>query len=130
MKRVEIGNATVEYTPGGCVTRYPNGASYGAHPHDTHHYHVIAHRCGYGDDILTYAREHEVCHHVVGLWIKGGGSDVIGPLAHGQEPNPTKAVLEEALVMTFQRWLRANERPIIAGVDWDSLKARTLEALA
>lgn len=126
---IQIGNATIIYTDEGCFTRYPDGTAYGAHPHDTHHYHVIAHRCGYGDDILAYAREHEVCHHIVGLWIKGGGSDVIGPLAHGIEPNQLEAVMEEALVMTFQRWLRANERPIIGGVNWDDLKRRALEAL-
>lgn len=129
MKTVRIGRVEVIYTHEGCFTRYEDGATFGAHPHDTHHYHVIAHRCGYGDDILDYAREHEVCHHIVGLWIKGSGSDVIGPLAHGIDPDPVKATLEEALTMTFQRWLRANERPIIGGVDWDGLKRRALEAL-
>jgi len=129
MRTIQIGNATVTYTPEGAVSTYPNGTSYGAHPHDNHHYHVIAHRCGYGDDILAYAREHEVCHHIVGCWIKGGGSDVIGPLARSVEPEPLAALFEECLVMTFQRWLRANERPIIAGVDWDGLKARALAAL-
>lgn len=126
---VRIGNATVTYTADGAFTSYPNGTGYAAQPHDTHHYHVIAHRCGYGDDILAYCREHEVCHHVVGLWIKGGGSDVLGPLAHGIEPDATAALLEEALVMAFQRWLRANERPILGGVDWDDLKRRTLAAI-
>lgn len=126
---IRIGPATVTYTQEGCFTSYDDGTSYGAHPHDTHHYYVIAHRCGYGDDVLAYAREHEACHHIVGHWIKQGGSDVIGPLAHGVQPDPVKAVMEEAMTMIFQRWLRANERPIIGGVDWDGLKVRALTLL-
>lgn len=130
---IQIGNATIEYTPEGCITLYPNGTSYGAHPHhEDHLYTLIAARCGYSPDHdgrLQYAREHEVCHHIVGCWIKGGGSDVIGPLAHGKEPCPIDALLEESLVMTLQRWLRANERPIVAGADWDDIKRRALGLL-
>jgi len=127
---IQIGTATVEYTPDGCVTRYQDGSSYGAQPHDTHHYHVIAHRCGYGDDILAYCREHEVAHHITCEWIVGFPSHVISSLAAGQEPHQGVAVLEEMAAHTFQRWLRAGERPIIGGrVDWDALKARALALL-
>jgi hypothetical protein len=126
---MQIGTATVRYYPEGAFTSYADGTSYAAHPHDTHHYHVIAHRCGYGDDILTYAREHEVCHHIVSEWIGGHTSKVLWPLAHGRDPDPAEAVYEEALAMTFQRWLRANERPIIGGVDWTGLKSRALALL-
>lgn len=129
MKTIRIGTAEVIYTPEGCFTRYEDGTTFGAHPHDTHHYHVIAHRCGYGDNILAYAREHEVCHHIVSEWIGGHTSKVLWPLAHGRDPDLTDAVNEEALAMTLQRWLRANERPIIGGVDWTGLKRRALEAL-
>jgi hypothetical protein len=31
---------------------------------------------------------------------------------------------------TFQRWLRANERPILGGVDWDDLKRDALCMMA
>lgn len=127
---IQIGNATVEYTADGCVTRYPDGTSYGAQPHDTHHYHVIAHRSGYGDDILAYCREHEVAHHIVAEWIAGRCSQVLWPLAHGYEPDPADAVMEEIAAQTFQRWLRANERPIVGGCDWDGIKRRAAEALS
>jgi hypothetical protein len=30
---------------------------------------------------------------------------------------------------TFQRWLRANERPICSGLDWDGLKRDALDLL-
>jgi hypothetical protein len=59
----------------------------------------------------------------------GAASHVIWSMAHRLIPDPGIAVAEEALVMTIQRWLRANERPIISGVDWDDLKRRALEAL-
>jgi hypothetical protein len=121
-----IGSAMVIYTDVGCETRYDDGTAFGAHPHDTHHYHVIAHRLGYGDDILSYAREHEVCHHLVGETFFGGPSPVVWALAHGQQVDPSAAALEEAMVMAVQRWVRANERPIIGGVDWNALRYRAL----
>lgn len=126
---IQIGTATLTFYPDGAFTTYSDGATYAAQPHDTHHYHVIAHRCGYGDDILRYAREHEACHHFVSEWIGGYTSKVLWPLAHGAQPDRYEAISEEALTMTLQRWLRANERPIIAGVDWDALKARALALL-
>jgi hypothetical protein len=126
---MQIGTARVDYYPQGAFTTYEDGASFAAQPHDSHHYHVIAHRCGYGDDILAYAREHEVCHHIVAEWIGGHTSKVLWPLAHDREPDCYEAVQEEALAMTFQRWLRANERPIIGAVDWDDLKSRALALL-
>ena len=128
-KNITIGDAVVHWTPDGALTTYGDGSSYGAQPHDTHHYHVIAHRCGYGDDILAYCREHEVCHHIVAEHILGRESQVLWPLAHGYEPDQADAIAEEALTMTFQRWLRAGERPIIGGdVDWAGLKARARAA--
>ena len=133
MPDFRIGTATVVYTQEGCFTRYDDGASYGAHPHhEDHHYTVIASRCGYSPDHagrLQYAREHEACHHIVAEWIGGYTSKVLWPLAHGRDPVAMDATLEEAAAMTFQRWLRANERPIIGGVDWDGLKGRALGLL-
>jgi hypothetical protein len=36
------------------------------------------------------------------------------------------AAAEEALVMTLQRYARANEVPMIENIDWDGLKCRLL----
>jgi hypothetical protein len=138
---IRIGTATLTYAPGGCVTAYDDGTSYGAHPHDTPDYDEITRRCGYWEAWpglgpllraqarLRYCREHEASHHIVSEWIMGRSSQVLWPLAHGYDPDPADAVQEEALTMTFQRWLRANERPIIGGVDWNGLKARALALL-
>jgi hypothetical protein len=126
---IRIGTATLTKYDGGCFTSYDDGSSYGAHHHDTPHYHVISHRCVYGDDLARYCFEHEACHHIVAEWIGGHTSKVLWQLARGRDPDPYDATSEEALAMTFQRWLRANERPIIGGVDWDGLKARALALL-
>ena len=134
-------HVAIEFTDAGCVSTFPTGASYGAHPHDTTHYNEIAARCGYLDramdgtpDLLgrarlDYCREHDVLHHIVGEEIYGGRSLVLWPLANGAEPEPIAALHEEALVALLQRWVRAGERPIIGGVDWDALRARALEVL-
>lgn len=133
---MRIGTATLTYYSVGAFTTYDDGASYAAQPHDTAHYDEIARRCGYpllgsirDNYRLDYCREHEACHHIVSEWIGGHTSRVLWPLAHGREPVPYEATAEEALAMTFQRWLRAHERPIIGGVDWDELKARALALL-
>lgn len=134
--------AEVVLTPDGCYSRFADGSTWGSQPHDTPHYLEIATRCGYlGLETVTtwpldptdeqcaaarlaYCREHEVCHHVVGAVFYKGPSPVLYALAHGGDVTPEQAALEEAMVMTLQRWFRAGERPIIGGVDWDALKLR------
>jgi len=126
---IELRYATVSYTENGCVSWFKDGKFWGAHPHDTHHYAVIAHRCGYGDDLLAYCREHEVCHHLITEWLYDGPSPVIWGLAHGEEMPAYHAALEEMGAQTLQRFIRANERPIIGGVNWDGLKTYALSKL-
>lgn len=126
---VRLRSASVVYTPEGCVSRFLDGTSWGAQPHDTPHYHVIAHRCGYGADLLAYCREHEVCHHILAEWLHGRPSGVLWALAHGREVSPGEAAAEELGVHALQRWVRAAERPIVGGVDWDELKAFALAVL-
>lgn len=140
-RTISLTHATVTYTPEGCFSTFTDGSSYGALPHDTPDYDEIAERCGYGlglpwgdaqrraEGRLTYCREHEVCHHLVGEAFYNGPSPVLWALAHGSEVTPQEAALEEAMVMTLQRWIRAGERPIIGSVSWDAIKGRALEAL-
>ncbi|MFS0771052.1 hypothetical protein [Sphingomonas sp. 1P08PE] len=141
---IRINDATVTYTADGAHTAYDDGSSYGAQPHATAHYDEIADRCGYlaratvatwpldpSDDEeaaarLAYCREHEVFHHIVGGLFYGGRSPILWALAHGSEVTPEQAALEEAMVMTVQRWVRAGERPIIGGVEWDAVRANAL----
>lgn len=112
----------------GVVTIFNDGAKWGAYAHQESHYYVIAHRCGYGDDIDRYCFEHEVAHAFLAEEGYAMGN-VIKWLAHGWEPMQKRATLEEAFVQMFQRWARANERPIIGNVDWDDLKARFIALL-
>lgn len=41
-------------------------------------------------------------------------------------PGGLEATYEEIMAQTMQRWLRAGERPITSGVDWDHLKKLAL----
>lgn len=130
MRSVKLARVTVEPYDDGAFSVFDDGSSYAALPHwnDTHYY-VIAHRCGYGDDLLRYCREHEVFHHVVGEEFFGGVSPVIWALAHGGDIDPARAALEEMAVAALQRFVRAAERPIIGGVEWDRIRARCLALL-
>jgi hypothetical protein len=127
---INLKHAKLEITDTGCISRFPDGTSYGAHPHlFDHHYHVVAHRLGYQDDIMRYCREHEAMHHIVGEFFYDRPSRIIWALAHGHEVAPSDAAYEETMVMTCQRWVRTNERPIVADVDWDALKYRALAVM-
>jgi hypothetical protein len=126
---IQLRYAAVEYIPGGAVTRFADGASFGAVPHETAHYHVIAHRCGYGDDLLAYCREHEACHLIVEEWLHDRPSRILWGLAHGVPLPPHESAYEEMAAQALQRWVRAHERPIIGGVDWDGMKASAIALL-
>lgn len=121
-----LRHATVTRTADGCCSTFTDGSTWGAQPHDTPDYTVIAERCGYSPDAagrMAYCVEHDVFHHLVGAHFYRGPSPVLWTLAHGGQPDPRAAALEEATVMLLQRWVRAGERPIIGGVDWGALKA-------
>lgn len=114
----------------GCTTRFRDGSHVDAFPHwENHHYHVIAHRCGYADDLLTYCQEHEFAHNFIAEKFSRGISPILAALAIGSECSAEEAAYEEALVHIFQAWLRANQEPIIGGIDWRGLKAEALELL-
>lgn len=109
---------------------FPDGRTCPAVPHMTPHYHVISHRCGYGDDVAAYCFEHEVAHAVVCEVLWDQPSPVLDAVASGRMLSGRDAVAEELLAQTLQRFARAGERPIIGGIDWDAMRARFLEAVA
>lgn len=118
---------SIEWTERGARVSFLGGADTEAWPHpDDHHYHVISHRLGYGDDVMAYCREHELAHAVIAEEFMDGPSYVLRMLARGMTPDPKIAVVEELLVAAVLRWVRGNERPIVADFDWDGLRARFL----
>jgi hypothetical protein len=123
---IELRFATLDFTPQGAVTAFADGSSYGAIPHDEPHYHAIAHRLGYEGDILKYAQEHELAHHLIAESF-GSHSPVLWALAHGEEPPAMLAAAEEALALALQRYARTNEHPMIDRMDWAGLRRRFLE---
>jgi hypothetical protein len=101
---IRLRFCTLEYTPEGAMTKFPDGSSYGALPHpEMPSYYVVANRLGYGDDLLTYCRHHELAHHLIAEEF-GSHSPVIWSLAHGEEPPRMVAAAEEALAMVLQRY--------------------------
>jgi hypothetical protein len=110
---------------------FPDGREWNAYPHpEQPHYYVIAHRCGYGDDLWAYAWEHEFAHSFVCERLGDEPSYVLSCMVDGIEPDRYKVLQEEALVQTFQRWIRASERPIIEGASWSHLKDDAIRLLA
>lgn len=120
----------IEWTGYGCRTWFDDGTHVDAAPHpEMPHYIRVAADCGYDDDTLAYAREHEFAHSLVSEWVSDEPSAVLWALAHG-EVAPTRIVVyEEIAAQAVQRWIRKNERPIISGFRADALKERALELL-
>lgn len=140
-KVIHLKHATVHFFDDGTANSiFPDGTTYGAHPHDTPHYREIAWRCGYevrfnggplssSADIGKYCQEHEFFHHYIVERLNNSPSQVLWPLAHGAPVDKFIGLGEEALVQMMQRWVRANERPILSRVNWDDLKRDALELL-
>ena len=123
--------ATVHPDSWGCVVTFADGTSCPAqHWPDDPHYRVIAHRCGYEDDTLRYCIEHEVAHLVVEEVLHDRPSRVLWALAHGQPLLGADSAYEEIAAQALQRFVRANERPIVGGVALDAMRARFEAVLA
>lgn len=135
LTRVRLKFCTIEKTAEGCLSVFDDGTSVPSIPHpDDPHYHVVAHRLGYGEghtlDVLhRYCYEHDFVHHFVAEYLFDAPSPSLWGVAHNDPVPEHHAACEEAIVMTFQRWLRANEQPIIAGVDWHAMKAAALRLI-
>lgn len=121
-----IGFATclMEFTEWGCVTKFRDGAILNSIPHDTPHYYVIAHRCGYGDDILRYCQEHDLAHLVFTEHFNH--RTVLWDVAKGNKPDRIMAIFEELSAQSLQRYARCNEEPIVSDVDWSIVRDRFL----
>jgi hypothetical protein len=128
---IQLRYASIEWTNEGCLTRFEDGVELGSYPHDTPHYAVISHRLGYGDDIKSFCRQHDFFHHFAEQFIHNAPSRTLWDVAHNYPDGRTQGhyVYEELVVQACQRWVRANERPIIEGVEWDRFKAEALELL-
>jgi hypothetical protein len=120
---IHLKFASVERTEFGCVTRFDDGSFVNStfHPQDPH-YHVIAHRTGYEDDLHAYCLEHELVHCLLSERLHSRASPVLWALAHATEISGAEAAFEELSVQAFQRYLRAAEQPIVGGIDWLALK--------
>jgi hypothetical protein len=73
--------------------------------------------------------EHELCHLALEEWLHDRPSRILWGLAHGAPLPPHECAYEELAAQALQRFVRAAERPIVGGVDWDALRAFTLAKL-
>lgn len=122
--------ANVQPADWGCTVMFHCGRFCQAqHWPDSPHYRVIAHRCGYQDDTLAYCVEHEVAHLIFEEVLHNRPSRILWGLANGNPLTPSESAYEEIAAQSLQRFARANERPIVGGVDWDSMRARFEEVL-
>jgi hypothetical protein len=127
---IELAHCNIKFEPWGVRVVFPDGLYADGTPHPgMPHYHVIAHRCGYGDDLVAYCREHDFAHAFVEERLHYRPSRVLRGIATGRMISGEDAAYEEAFAQMFQRWVRANERPLLAGVDWDALKREALGLL-
>jgi hypothetical protein len=128
LKPVSLKYCVIEPSETGCITYFQDGtcAPAEAHP-NLPHYNVVSHRCGYGDNVYAYCREHEACHSIIAEWLFDKPSAVLWAIAHGGMLSGADSVYEELAAQSLQRWVRANERPITSGIRWDDLKDYALE---
>lgn len=123
---ITLKHSSIERMAWGCVTRFRDGQYANSTPHDTHHYHVIAHRCGYGDDVHRYCFEHDFLHSFLCERLFDTPSPILWGVAHERPLSSEQSAFEELSVQATQRYLRSNERPIISGIGWDELKRDAL----
>jgi hypothetical protein len=129
LKTITLKYAVIEPTDLGCRVYFQDGKFCDAHAHATDHYKLITARLGYGHDTLAYCREHEFAHCFLEEKFFDRPSKALWAVAHGPMLSGPHSAYEEIAAQTFQRFLRANERPIVGGVRWDDLKAEALEKL-
>lgn len=123
---IELRFASIQFTPEGATSYFPDDSEWGALPHDEPHYHHLAYEYGHEGDTLAYCRAHELCHHLIADSF-GCHSPTLWALAHGERSSPMIAAAEEALVHALHRYAMTGRPPFIEGVDWADLKARFLE---
>lgn len=105
IRRLRIGNITVDVDEHGTRIAWPDGSTVTRHPHDTTDYRATAERLGYGTDTLRMSIEHELCHVLLGYWA-GLPSAVMAQL-RGGDAEPLAVCLEEDVVIALQKYLRA-----------------------
>lgn len=118
----------VEWIEVGSQTYFPNGLICPSAPHDTEHYHIIAQRCGCGDDVRMYCRDHELAHIILSeVFQQHAPRALLETMQYGRALDWGSNIMEECTAHVLQRWVRCGERPIIGNCDWDALRKKFLE---
>ncbi len=126
---LHLKHCLVEITDYGCITKFFDGTETAAWPHDSDDYRTIADRLGYGSDTLAYCREHEILHSLTQEWLHDRPSPVLWGVAHNKMLTARQSIEEEVFTQTMQRFIRADERPIVSCSTLDRWKAEALRLL-
>jgi hypothetical protein len=119
--------AEVEVSPDGrrVETRWPDGVTLVAVPHETAEYAARARALGYsgGDPAWEMCWQHEIAHHWLSWQFNHESSRVLRAVAEGREADPDLYGAEEDLVLAWQRFVTADEKtgPLrwLVWHDWD-----------
>lgn len=123
---IKLKFCTVEFLRDSVRTTFHDHTHTDARPVDNESTREAAVRFGYDGDILRYTQEHDFSLAFISQYLVNGTSDTLWCYAHNREPNRDGRLYEELFAQYIQRWARADERPLISGIDWDEMKRQYL----
>lgn len=122
IQRIDGGMTEIVFLDGRSSVSWP-------HPEQPH-YHAVAHRCGYDGDLAQYCFEHDFVHLFLCEKLYDRECPILRAQAEDCEVRGPEAAFEELAVQSFQMFMRGNQRPFVADVPWDELRAEALRLLA
>ncbi|MGD9613829.1 MAG: hypothetical protein AB7H90_01380 [Alphaproteobacteria bacterium] len=105
MRKTLANGSIIEVLPTGSRVTLSTGEAVYGEPHDTESYRQTARDLGYGDDVLSMAKDHDPLH----AWLAAALGLPDSPAlrsAIGLEPASEVTAAEEQAVMAIQRFCR------------------------
>jgi len=136
-KTLHFRHCWVNTAPGYTETCFHDGTRVTATPDDGDEYRGKAARYGYGDDLESLSRDHEILHTFLAEALGYGASPTLWAVAHGQQNVAPiwEQVEEEAWTLAFQTYLQGGppteplRRLTDAGLDLETLRAQARRLL-
>jgi len=136
-KTLHFRHCWVNTAPGYTETCFHDGTRVTATPDDGDEYRGKAARYGYGDDLGSLSRDHEILHTFLAEALGYGASPTLWAVAHGQQNVAPiwEQVEEEAWTLAFQTYLQGGppteplRRLTDAGLDLETLRAQARRLL-
>lgn len=126
---IQLKYCAIEWVDEGVRTSFLDAATTAFPYMDDPRYLVASRRAGYGDDMMTYCREHDFLHAFLSEELADKPSNVLWASAHDTKLLPFVAYQEEALVQVFQCWLRGSRDCLIGEMPYYPLRGKAREIL-